>query len=80
MQFDTITISIVFFLHIGAKKEGNEIIYIRAEQRISFATKIFIYSSIMTPTSTLAPFILAAYHWFLGKYTINSWILFFPAW
>lgn len=65
---------------IGEEKGKSEKIYVKATQKASFATKIIIYGSLWVPILSISPFLLAAYHWCLGIYTLDSWILFFPVW
>lgn len=61
-------------------KDDNEVIYVGAEQRVSFVTNFIIRASILIPTMSLMPFILAAYNWYTGNYTIHSWFFYFPVW
>lgn len=68
------------WFHKGARNIENETIYARTEQRTNFATKFFIYGALAISISTLCTFILAACHWCLGIYTLDSWIFFYPAW
>lgn len=65
---------------IGSRKEENAVIYVGAEQQTSTATTKFIYCLISIPVVSSSPFLVAAYHWCVGKYTIDSWFFFFPVW
>lgn len=71
---------ILFQIYIGAEKDDNEVIYVRAEQRVGFVTNSIIRASFLIPTMSLLPFILAAYNWCMGNYTIHSWFFYFPVW
>lgn len=52
-----------------------------AERKTTFLTDLFIMVPIPgTILGALSPSALAAYHWVLGKYTIDSWFLFIPVW
>lgn len=64
----------------GARLKLNTAIYARAEQRNNFATKIILKGLVPIPIAFLSPFVLAAYHWCLGKYTIDSWFFLYPVW
>lgn len=64
----------------GLKKGENERIYVKADQRNSFATKAIIYGSIPVPFGSLSPFVLAARNWYSGIYTIDSWVFYYPVW
>lgn len=59
--------------------EDSGVIYTVAEQRITLATKI-IMTGVASVPATLSPFLLVAFHWYTGKYTIKSWFLFYPIW
>lgn len=73
-------LSDIFKIFIGAMKDDNEVIYLAAEQRVSFVTNFIIRASFLIPTMSLLPFILAAYNWSMGNYTIHSWFFYFPVW
>lgn len=60
--------------------ELNKAIYVRAEQRNDFASKIILVGLASIPIAFLSPFVLAAYHWCLGKFTIDSWFFLYPVW
>lgn len=64
----------------GVGKHENEKIYVEAEKLSNFSTKIIIYGTFWIPTLTLAPIVLAVHHWYLEKYTLDSWIILFPVW
>lgn len=42
----------------GFEKEGNRVIYARAEERVSFATKIAQFGQTVTPVVYSYPFLL----------------------
>lgn len=60
--------------------ETNKVIYAAADQYISYGTKMIMKGIILFGASYLSPFLVVAFHWCLGKYTIESWFLFFPLW
>lgn len=62
------------------KLNENKAIYAETERKIKFGLDIFSYGMFGTIAACLAPFILVAYHWCLGKYTIDSWFFFSPVW
>lgn len=65
---------------LGMGNVESRIIYKQAEQRMNFATRIVVCAQIVFPVMSFSPSILAACHWFLGKYTIDSWFHYFPVW
>lgn len=65
---------------LGMKLKENQIFYTRAEKRNTIATKIAIYVPVVVAISASSPFVLVAYYWFGGKYTIDSWFFFIPLW
>lgn len=71
---------IVYICWLGANKVENEMIYTRAELRINFVMKIIYFGYVPIPMVSLSPFVVAAYHWCLGNYTLDSWFFFLPIW
>lgn len=67
-------------IYIGTQKKENEMIYRRADQENDNLTKYIICGGILICVSPLTPFVLVAYHWFCGKYTLDSWIFLHPVW
>lgn len=66
---------------VGIKKDENRIIvYARAGQQITFVMKICIIVAAATAIAQVSPFLLVAYLWCMGKYTLNSWFFCYPIW
>lgn len=65
---------------IGAKTVENQMIYARAELRINFIMKIIYCGYVPIPIVSLSPFVVAAYDWCMGNYTLDSWFFFMPIW
>lgn len=65
---------------IGTQKEGNEMIYRRADQEKDNLMKYIMCGGILISVSPLTPFVLVAYHWYWEKYTLDSWIFLHPVW
>lgn len=58
----------------------SQIVYARAAQRINAAMKIIATVEFPVPFLYLLPFVLVFCHWCLGKYTIDSWFLYYSLW
>lgn len=68
-------------LHFPGKKKSDEIIiYIKAEKRFDSVTKMSINIQVVIAILYFSPFALVAYHWYIGKYTIDSWVIYYPIW
>lgn len=62
------------------KRVESKAFYEKAEQCVTFGTKIAILGLIINPSVTGSSIIVAAYHWYLGIYTTKSWSFDFPVW
>lgn len=65
---------------IGGRKVVHGRIYIRAEQLSSITAKIIICGILSVQVFTFSPLVLAAYHWCLKKYSLESWFHLYPIW
>lgn len=65
---------------VGMENGERKLIYSQAEERMNFATKIVICAQVVFPVMSFCPTVLAACHWCLGRYTIDSWFYYFPVW
>lgn len=64
----------------GVHNDETKNLYEKAEQRVTFGTKIAGAGLFVAPLMSWSPIILVAYHWYMGKYTIHSWVFFHPVW
>lgn len=62
------------------KDEISKVIYQRAVQKINFAMNIFTKGLFLLVIMHLSPFILVLLHFFMGKYSIDSWFFYYPVW
>lgn len=62
------------------RKAENGMLYGRAAEQANFGTKVILFGLISSVMLSISPFVLVAYHWSLGKYTLNSWIFYYPIW
>lgn len=69
-----------FDLCLGVERNECEVFYVRAEQRTRFTTNIILYGSLAIPISSLSPFALAVYQWYMGNYTPESVFSFYSFW
>lgn len=66
--------------YAGIKVTVNEAVYTEAEKKIEHSLDTFLRAFIVPIVSSFTPFILVAYHWCMGKYTLDSWFYLFTVW
>lgn len=63
----------------GTKLPGNSTLYVETQRRVRFQTKMFAIIFVSS-IPTMSIFMIVAYDWCMGKYSIDSWHFLFPVW
>lgn len=66
-------------LSSGKNLAGNNSLYKQTQQQVQFRNKI-IAVIFAVPLLYFFPFVIVAYDWCIGRYSIDSWTLVFPIW